>query len=683
METNMHKNINIIIAWILALISVLPLLFIAWLSILHAEDINQSVFFPQSINNKVTFFVPQDGNSLETTEIAATSLGHVYSFSQSSNYRGEKMADINSMATVYAQDKSSLWAFSANKGLIEINMKNGSEKNSYDWNFFKGKYANYNPFRFSFSSDILPEHFAWLGDRLNDEPAFPSSKDSAFKTVSSLVGIKFFHSEEIIGQLNFILANKNKLDQVLNYWKKWDGWLNPQIHKLFKIKNPSEKDRHLLFRFCLSELFPNKISRLKYFSWQDIWVSQVANHGLSVLSVDDKIIMGIRGESFPGIAIFDTETKEVSWITEAMGLPSASIQNIVKISNHEILAVHDVGLSIIQFQAEKITHNFLFGEYGLPYLDEQNLRIKTLPNNKISISYGTANLIFDFLNFKTENAGEQESISSLISSYYENSEGYKWLGYSDGRIEVLDNSGIPVWASEIPKGKRSFQWSNYQDIMKIMPLAAFIKNSVLISISISLLCTLLAIFPSYAIARLKFFGKAFFARVMLSSQVLSSLPFLIPIFVIFIILQMKSFQVFNNFAAIILVNTAFFLPLTVQFLFNMFKALPASLEESAMMDGCTPWQTFWKIIMPIALPALITCLIYIFLFAWDEILFIWILSTDSITATLPVGIRLAAGQLVNRPDLLMAFSVIASIPPMLLFAFAQPFLLKSLTKRNR
>jgi len=674
----MRKNLNIIAVWILAIISILPLLFIAWLSILNAEDINQSVFFPQSINNKVTFFVPQENS----TDIVATSLGHVYSFSPSSNYQGQKIADINSIATVYAQNKSGLWAFSANKGLIEIDLKNGNVKNSYDWNFFKSKYANYNPFRFSFSSDILPEHFAWLGNRLNNEPAVPSNENGSFQTVSSLVGIKFYQSEEIIGQLNFILANSNKLDQILNYWKKWDGWLNPQIHELFKIKNPTEKERHLLFRFCLSELFPNKISRLKYFSWQDIWVSQVASYGLSVLSVDDKIIMGIRGESFPGIAIFDTETKQVSWITEAMGLPSASIQNIVQISDHEILAVHDVGFSIIQFQAEKITRNFMFGEYDLPYLDEQNLYIKILPDRKVSISYGTASIIFDLRNLKTENAREQISMSSLISSYYEDGKKHKWLGYSDGKIEVLDNSNISIRASEVPKGKRGFQWSNYQDIMKIMPLASFIKNSALISISISLLCTLLAIFPSYAIARLQFFGKSVFAGIMLSSQVLSSLPFLIPIFVIFIILQMKSFHMFNNFATIILVNTAFFLPLTVQFMFNMFKALPPNLEESAMMDGCTPWNTFWKIIMPTAGPGLVTCLIYTFLFAWDEILFIWIISTDSSTATLPVGIRLTVGQLVNRPDLLMAFSVIASIPPMLLFAFAQPFLRKSLIKRG-
>jgi len=668
-----------VFAWFLALLSTLPILFMVWLSILNSDDINQSHFFPQKRNNPITFFAPQENN---LPEIAATSLGHVYVFPNSSDFKGEKIADIHSAATIYAQNESSLWAFSANRGLVEIDLKSKNEKNSYDWNFFRSNYENFDHFKFYISGDILPEHFIWLADKLNNDPALPG--DSTAPTISSLAGINFYQSEEIIGQLNWILTPDNKaLNSILSYWEKWNGWLNPQIRSLFEIKNSTDKEKFLLFRFCLSELFPNRISRLRYFPWQDIWVSQVASSGLSVLAAGDKVVMGIRGDLFPGIAIFDTETKLLSWITEARGLPSASIQNIVQISDHEILVAHDIGFSIIQFDAGKITHNFMFGEYDLPYLDEQNLYIKPLPDNKISISYGTGSITFDFRIFKTELAHEQVSISPLISSYYENDKGYKWLGYSNGKLEVLNDSNIQLKAGEIPKGDRTFQWNNYQDIMRIMPLASFVQNSALVGIAVSLLCTLFAIFPSYAIARLKFFGKSAFTNILLSSQVLSSLPFLIPIFVIFIILQMKSFHMFNNFATIIFVNTIFFLPLTVQFMYNMFRAIPPNLEESAMMDGCSLWKTFWKVIMPVILPAVATCLIYIFIFVWDEILFIWILSTDSSTATLPVGIRLAIGQMANRPELLMAFSVIASLPPIILFCLVQPFLLRSFTVHKK
>ncbi|MDR3001236.1 MAG: carbohydrate ABC transporter permease [Fibromonadaceae bacterium] len=672
-----YRRKKIIAAWILASLSALPVLFIIWLSILNAEDINLSVFFPQKRNDNITFFVPQQDNQ---SEIAATFLGRVYEFSSHSNHNAERIVDIKSSATSYVQSGSSLWAFSANRGLVEIDLINKREKEAYDWNFFKNNYEEFDHFKFYVSGDILPEHFSWLADKLNDEPALPG--DSASLTIASLTGIRFFQSEEIIRQLNWLLTPNNRaLNSVLNYWKNWDGWLNPQIYSLFEIKNPTDKEKYLLFRFCLSELFPNRVSRLKYFPWQNIWVNQVASSGLSILAADDKIVMGIRGDLFPGIAIFDTQTKQLSWITEAVGLPNTSIQHIIQISDHEILATHDIGFSIIQFNAAKITHNVMFGEYDLPYLDEQNLRITTLPDNKISISYGTGSITFDFREFQTELAQEQTPMSPLISSYYENENG-KWIGYGDGRFEVLNDLDEQIRAGVIPKGKRTLQWRNYQDIMRIMPLAKFFKNSALIGIAVSLICTLLAIFPSYAIARLRFLGKAYLTRILLASQVLSSLPFLIPIFVIFIILQMKSFQMFNNFTTIIFVNTIFFLPLTVQFMYDMFRAIPPNLEESAMMDGCSPWQAFRKVILPVILPAVATCLVFIFLFVWDEILFIWILSSDSSTATLPVGIRLAIGQMASRPDLLMAFSVIASIPPIILFCLVQPFLLKSLSHNN-
>jgi len=742
---NYFKRINfrrekIAVAWVLALISSLPILFIVWLSILNSEDIQKSVFFPQKRNDKVTFFVPT-----EKDIVVATNLGYIR------NFEGKEILNINSVSTVYAQNKASLWAFSANRGLIEIDMKDEQEKKSYDWNFFRNSYENFDQSRFLVSGDILPKHFAELANYLNTAPALPSENENI--TVSSLVGFKFFASEEIIGQLNWILANDKTLNSILDYWTKREDWLNPQIYNLRKNKNLSEKEKHLLFRFCLSELFPNEISRVKYFPWQDLWISQVVTSGLAILATENKVAIGVRGDFFPGVAIFDTETKRVTWITEATGLPNASVQNIVKISkpgtiqNDTILVVHDIGFSIIQLESGKIIRNVMFGEHELPDLAGQNLYIKvyeepppkekilpneiilpddiivlpskkglpakktpilptkkpplgkkalpepkplipevkplsekTLLNRKISINYGTRNIIFNYDNLKTEYKQEQEQGQTLdyssISSYYENKNGYKWVGYNDGKLEVLNESNLNIQTSAIPKGKRTLQWNNYQDIIKIMPIGPFFKNSILLSLSISLLCTFLAILPSYAIARLRFFGKAVFARIMLSSQVLSSLPFLIPIFVIFNILQMKSFQLFNNFSIIILVNIAFFLPLAVQFLFNMFKAIPPNLEESAMIDGCTPWKTFWKIIVPIILPSLAICLVYIFLFAWDEILFIWILSTDSTTATLPVGIRLTVGQLANRPELLMAFSIIASLPPILLFALIQPLLLK-------
>ena len=675
------RIVRLIGVWFLVLLSVLPILFMFWLSILNAEDIQQTIFFPQQRGDKVTFFAQQKNSAMG---IAATSQGNIYGFSIEDNYSMKKITDIHSVATAYAQNDKFLWAFSANRGLVEIYLKGGTKRNSYNWDFFEKSYGNFDPTRFYVSNDIMPENYEWLAQSLNNELALPKeyeeiSKDYSRATVSTLANLRFYESQEIINQLNWLLTNDRVLNTVLNHWKKWNGWLNPQIHRLFAEKKLLEKEKRMLFRYCLAELFPNRISRFKYFEWQDIWINQVAISGLSVLAINDRVIMGIAGESFPGIAILDIESGRISWITEAIGLPNASVRNIVQISDHEILVSHDVGFSVVQLDAEKVTHNFMFGEYGLPHLDNQKLYIKALSKDEICVSYESSSFNFNFRKFETSPA-ERIALSPSISSYSENEDGERWIGYADGNLEILDSKNSQIMSASIPLGKRSLQWSNYQDIMRITHLTTFVKNSIFISSSISILCTLFAIFPSYALARLNFFGKSMLSKIMMFSHVLSSLPFLIPIFVIFIMLQMKSFQMFNNSATIILVNLAFFMPITVQFLTNVFKSFPQNLEDSAIIDGCTPWTTFFKIILPSALPALSTCLAYIFLLAWDEILFIWILSADSSTATLPVGIRMTVGQLANRPELLMAFAVIASTPPILLFAILRSVLFKNLLR---
>lgn len=599
----MHKKQKLAVAWIFAFAGVLPFVVMVWFSLMPNIDILNKKYIPQPRENSVVFFeeINFDTNSTKKpTQIAATELGQIF-------VNKKMITDLNSVATVYARQENSLWGASADNGLTEISLKNGTIKGNYNWEYFEDSYNKFDPTRFYSSSDILPENFSWLADRLN-------SSD-----ISKISGIKFYQSEEIINQLNYILTNEKILNLLFAEWGKSDGWLNPKINSLLEKSARTERENHFLFRWCLSELFPNKVSRFRYFPWENIWESQATSFGLSMVLAGNKIVLGMRGEIFPGVAIFDTDTKEINWITDATGLPNTSIHRFSQVSDSEILVIHDLGTSTIQQESGKVL------------------------KNHIAIAGNTPSVVQDTI-----------STPSVKSDF-----------------------------SFIPQGSRKFQFSNYQDIAKTMPLAVFMKNSAIISLSIAVLCLLLAVFPSYAIARMRFKGKTIFSRALLSTQIFSGLPFLIPVFVIFSILQMNDFRLFNSYSVIIFVNLIFFLPMAIQFLFNIFAALPANLEESAILDGCNYWQAFTKVLLPAAAPGIAVCFIYMLLFAWDEILFIWILSTDLTTATLPVGIRMAVGQFANRPELLMAFCVVASAPMILLILLARPLLLRSLSGKER
>lgn len=97
-----------------------------------------------------------------------------------------------------------------------------------------------------------------------------------------------------------------------------------------------------------------------------------------------------------------------------------------------------------------------------------------------------------------------------------------------------------------------------------------------------------------------------------------------------------------------------------------------------MVDGATPFQAFHRVILPLALPGLAATAVYIFLTAWDELLFAQVLTTEA-TATVPVGIRNFVGNYQNRYDLVMAAATVATLPVLVLFFFVQRQLIQGLT----
>jgi multiple sugar transport system permease protein len=207
----------------------------------------------------------------------------------------------------------------------------------------------------------------------------------------------------------------------------------------------------------------------------------------------------------------------------------------------------------------------------------------------------------------------------------------------------------------------------------------YFTNSAIICTASALLATAFAASAGYALARWRFPGSGTFGLGVIGTQLIPGSMFLLPIFLGFVWLGRNTpARLFDTHIGMILVYTAFFTPVSIFLMRAYFQAVPRELEEAAVVDGCTPFGAFWRIVLPNAAPGLVATFVYAFLFAWDELLFVSNL-TQHDAETIPVGIRTFISNYQQRYDQLMAAGVVATVPVMVAFFATQRWLVRGLT----
>jgi multiple sugar transport system permease protein len=207
----------------------------------------------------------------------------------------------------------------------------------------------------------------------------------------------------------------------------------------------------------------------------------------------------------------------------------------------------------------------------------------------------------------------------------------------------------------------------------------FFANSLIICTIAALLATAFASSAGYALARFRFRGSRTFGLTVIGTQLIPGSMFLLPLFIGFIwIKQTVGIPLYDTHLGMIIVYTAFFTPVAIFFMRSFFLAIPRDLEEAAMVDGCTPFRAFVKIVLPNAAPGLVATFVYAFLFAWDELLFVANLTQDT-AETIPIGIRTFIGNYQQRTAQLMAAGVVSTLPVLIAFFLTQRWLVKGLT----
>ncbi len=222
-----------------------------------------------------------------------------------------------------------------------------------------------------------------------------------------------------------------------------------------------------------------------------------------------------------------------------------------------------------------------------------------------------------------------------------------------------------------------FVFSNYEAIFGVGPSSAStaggigraLLNSSIESLGATILTLVIAVVGAYAFARLRFRLRGPLFYVVLATLTLPVYATLIPIYQI-----LTSLNLVNTYIGIIFVYTSGFLPLAMWIMYNMFQALPASIEEAAAIDGATTLQIFRRIVLPIVRPGMAAAAIITFLFGWGQFIFPLVLSSTNSTQPLTVGLSALAGRHVVPYTMINAGAIVAIAVPAVIVFFLNRFI---------
>ena len=199
-------------------------------------------------------------------------------------------------------------------------------------------------------------------------------------------------------------------------------------------------------------------------------------------------------------------------------------------------------------------------------------------------------------------------------------------------------------------------------------------NSAGVAVATAGLVTLLATMMAYGFARFNFRGKNLLFYSMLGMMMIPGVIFIIPQFMV-----ARTLGLLNSLPGIVFVYTAGPLAFNTFLLRGFFENLPRELEESALIDGASPLTIFWRVMVPLAAPAVSTVAVFSFLGAWDEYILALTFLTDADVRTLPVAIANFRGVHATDWGLIFAASLTAVIPNVILFVVFQRYFVQGLT----
>jgi multiple sugar transport system permease protein len=205
--------------------------------------------------------------------------------------------------------------------------------------------------------------------------------------------------------------------------------------------------------------------------------------------------------------------------------------------------------------------------------------------------------------------------------------------------------------------------------------SSFIRNSLLVAFGTVVLTLLISIPGAYAVSRLEFFGRRQIGALFLAVYFFPAILLAIPLFVFYTRIGLR-----GSLVGLLFVYVAQVAAVSIYMLRNYFDTIPASLEEAAAIDGCTRLRAMWHISLPLAMPAIVSNALFIFMIAWNEFLFALLFLVERRDNwTVSLGLSQLAGSIEVPTTVLMAGSVILTLPIIVLFFISERWLTGGLT----
>lgn len=215
---------------------------------------------------------------------------------------------------------------------------------------------------------------------------------------------------------------------------------------------------------------------------------------------------------------------------------------------------------------------------------------------------------------------------------------------------------------------------NFVNAIEKNNLLLYLKNSLIITVSTVVLTIIIATMAAFAMGYLKLQGTKILSRLLFAIQMLPTVVVIIPLYII-----CGKMGILNTYGALVLSYLGNAVPITAILLIGFFVDIPKDIGEAAMIDGCNVWQSFSRVILPVAVPGIVSGAIYTFIRIWQEFIIALSFTTDKAMYTLPIGLKAYEGY--NQTDWggLMATAVVISVPAILLFVVVQKQFVDSLS----